>query len=725
MSMSLRSLLAPSLALALSFAGPALSQDAANLEPKPENIRLWQAFAHNTLVANPEIAKGFADQIVQLDDMALLAAIEASGDNYEVQDLQPWTKNDTLREVWAQIEDKYQAALTNRARSEAQIRSDIEALGRSSRERFNATKRLKQTGQFAAPYYIEYLEDDSRKALHPLIIATIREVGKELTYPLSVALPNVSPATQSNLAVVLGEIGYPDALPYLKMVIESDADGNIKAVCQNAFDKILPNADVPSGASAAGLFVDLGQKKYVSGTRGDDMVNMDLYNQQGVIWRYNNSAGLVLTAIPRQVFGDVLAMQAGRNALELDPNDASALTLHLTANLRRENNLDGAQDPSYTLPNPPAFYVLLAGADQQKAVLARALQDEDAALALDGIEAMAKTSGDAVLLGSGDARQPVLDGLYYSDRRVRFTSAITLAQAKPGETFTGSFSVVPVLGQAVRQSEQLNALVVAGEPDLVNSAMESIEFGSVAANSLDVASTKAAAAFPGVDLIVYSGDLTGFEALIAGAKADGQLSVVPILALVEPSVATAIGLKYPKVVTASPLAFDATAELPDSEADRLEQLANAAVLAYGGEPITSDEALAYAERALALLEEIAGNQSIYEARDVLSILIEALGDDRPTVATGAGQVLALIDEQVAQAAIAEEALSRPGSVQIALLGSLAESAKNFGNQLDAGTVDRLATLVTTSSGSTALAAARAHGALTELSTERATGILFK
>ena len=49
--------------------------------------------------------------------------------------------------------------------------------------------------------------------------------------------------------------------------------------------------------------------------------------------------------------------------------------------------------------------------------------------------------------------------------------------------------------------------------------------------------------------------------------------------------------------------------------------------------------------------------------------------------------------------------------ETAMLASLAESATYFGNHLDAGQTDRLLELVNTGSGDLAIAAARAHGAL--------------
>lgn len=716
MKLSMRSLLAPSLALSLSLSAPlALAQS-------DESVRNWQMFAHFINVARPEQAKPFGEKLLALDNAEFLAAIEKER-LHKFDEVGEWVGIDSsIKDLWDQVQDKYQVALTQRSRNPEQIRADIKDLGGVNRKEFLAIQRLKETGQFAAPYYLEVLQDSSQSRLHPRVINAMIEVGSELTYPLSVALANVDPTTQVHIARVVGEIGYPEALPYLKVVAESDADSNVKRAAQAAFTQIAEGSGVDASGSAAELFIKIGQAKYGVGTREDELLGMDLANETGILWRYNADAGLVPIAVPERVYADVLAMQNASSALKLEPEMADAVTLHLASNLRRENRLAGDADPSYTLPNPASFYLLISGAPQQKAVLTKALTDGDPALSLDAIEAMAKTVGNNVLLGQADTKAPVLDALYFADRRVRYTAAITLASAQPAEAFPGSVSVVPVLGQAVRQSDTLNAMVVApgGQGDALLSAMENIEYKAVADVDLDRAANKAAASMPGVDLIVYTGDFDGFEAMYAAAKADGTLGVSPILALVPDGVASAITINYPGVQTAAPIG-DTTS---DDELDRLERLAEQTIETYGGEPIGADEALAYAEAALAQLKAIASTQSIYNAQDVEPILIEALDDDRSSVATGAALVLELIDSADAQQGLADAGLSRVGEVQIAMLDALAESAKAYGNKLDRDTIDSLIELVNTASGNTALSAARALGALTERPTSDTTGFIL-
>lgn len=718
MRLSLRSLLAPSLALSLSLSAP------VTLAQEEDNTRNWQMFAHFVNVARPEQAQPFGEKLLALENTEFLLAIE-SDRLHKFNEIAEWGITEKLEPLWLKLEDKYQQALTERSRDAEQIKADIKALAGDEggrRQEYRAIQRLKVTGQFAAPYLIQTLQDSSQARLHSRVINAMVEIGSELTYPLSVALPNVDPATQVYLCRVVGDIGYPEALPYLKVVAESDANANVKRAAQAAFTQIADNAAVDASGTAEQLFVRIGEAKYAVGTRNGELLGMDLPNQTGIVWRYSTDAGLIAVPVKQDIYADSLAMQNAKFALELKPDMAEAVTLHLTANLRRENRLGGEVDPGYQLSQPASFYLLVSGAPKQKAVLNRGLNDGDPALALDAIEAMAKTVGDKVLLGSEDARAPVLDSLFFADRRVRYTAAITLASAAPDEPFPGWTTVVPVLGQAVRQSDELNAMVVsASGADILTAAMENIDYKAVGDIDLGRAATKAAAAMPGVDLIVYSGDFAGFEAMYAAAKADGTLAVSPILALVEDGVAAAIKVSYPGVQTAAQV----TDTSQDAEIDRLERLAEQTILAYGGEPITDDEALAYAETAVALLKNIAGYESIYNATDVEPVLVGALDDDRKTVAVGAAHVLQLMDSEAAQQGLAAAGFDRVGEVQLAMLDALAESAKSFGNKLTRDQVDTLIKLVNDSTGATALSAARALGALTERPTTDTTEFILE
>ncbi|MEM9418471.1 MAG: hypothetical protein AAGA25_05350, partial [Planctomycetota bacterium] len=110
--------------------------------------------------------------------------------------------------------------------------------------------------------------------------------------------------------------------------------------------------------------------------------------------------------------------------------------------------------------------------------------------------------------------------------------------------------------------------------------------------------------------------------------------------------------------------------------------------------------------------EIAVSETAFNINDALPALIEAVQDVRPEVAISAGDVLSRIDDPTAQAAIAADAISRDGEVQIAHLVDLAESANAHGNLVSAQMSDDILALVKTAeSPALARAAAQAHGAL--------------
>ena len=187
MRLSLRALLAPSLALSLCLGSPSVfAQDDVN-------AKNWQMFAHFVNVARPEQAKPFGEQLLALDNAEFLAAIEANR-VYPVNKVGELGIPDSLEETWKAIQDKYQDALIERSRDPEQIRADIQALagkeGGTTQE-YLAIQRLKATGQFAAPYFLEVLQDASQKRLHARAVnAMIERYPVETLEPGDVLITN-------------------------------------------------------------------------------------------------------------------------------------------------------------------------------------------------------------------------------------------------------------------------------------------------------------------------------------------------------------------------------------------------------------------------------------------------------------------------------------------------------------------------------------------------------
>lgn len=669
--------------------------------------QLWADFAHYIRIASPQLAGEAAAELVTVDQGALLDAVEASDYNQPANIFQRAAGMEAIADVAAEVQGRLQAARLDRSREADRIAEDITKLNQGQRAFENATQRLAAAGQFAAPQMLAALIDKERTDLHPALSRSMVQIGRPLVAPLSIALPKLGPVAQSQVARVLADIGYPQAMPALKQIVEnSSSDPNARQTAQDALNTIARNSRTPADASAADLYLALGDGAYRTATTNPAAV--DTYDEQtdtGVVWRYDpkltvtGEPGLVFIAVPGEIIGDVAAMQAAETALSLNADLDAALSLFITANLRRENRLpEGENDRSYSSDRQePSFYAMVAGPQRLHDVLATALDAQDSALALDAIAALSATA-------SLDALQPLVRGLGYPDRRVRFRSAEALAYAMPAESFDNDFRVVPVLADAVRQNENFVALVIGEDQDQRNellSAMSAQGFQTLDATSVQAAAGLVANS-PGVDLIVVQGGINEIERALNDSKNNYKLATAPIVAL---------AMAEDQARLASEFDRDARVSVITAGQETLAAAVQQLSADYSGAKLSAQESQDFALSALGLLGQIAVADTAYNITDALPSLIAAVEDSRPDVAVAAGIVLSKIDDPMAQAALAAAGISEAGDVQIAQLVSLAESANAHGNLINSQMSDDILMLVKTTKADTANAAAQAHGAL--------------
>jgi HEAT repeat protein len=333
----------------------------------------------------------------------------------------------------------------------------------------------------------------------------------------------------------------------------------------------------------------------------------------------------------------------------------------------------------------------------------------DPALALDAIGVLAEVAGTRTLVQDGAAADPLLAALASADRRVRYAAALTLGQARPEESFDGSFRVVPTLAEAVRQGDALHAVALAGTQERVNSLisqLESLGYTTVGATTVSDLSAEVQS-MPGIDVIAVAGPMTAVRKLIDTTRGDYRLGSAPVLALVSADAQDDMNdyaKDKPRVSVGLNTDDNAT----------LDQAVQAATSAAGSEPIGLEEGTDLAVEALDLLRDLAQQrQSVYQVADAEPVLANALQDGRPEIMIGAADVLALIDSSEAQQAIARAALNAGGMDQIDLLGALAESARAHGNLLDGRLQDRVAGLIggDDATGEVAEAASMVYGSL--------------
>ncbi|MCC6681564.1 MAG: hypothetical protein IT445_11740 [Phycisphaeraceae bacterium] len=678
----------------------AQDQDAAGL---------WADFNHYVLVARPDLAKAAGEALLQkADEQQLLDVVEASDyANYD-RTLQRAAKTEGLGDIASQLDARIQAARIARSRESQRIGDDISKLANGQRPYLNAVERLKSAGQYAAPQLLAVLHDGGQTSLHPYVLQAMVAVGRPLVAPLSEALPQLDPVNQGRIAQVLAEIGYPHPLPYLKQIIDDSAtDANARVLARKAYEQLLERTELPSDLNAAMLYLLLGESQYKHQTSGQEIPGYDAAEGKGIVWHYDAQVGLVAVPVPGSVFGDVLAMRAATAALALDPSLDKALSLYLMANLRRQNNLpQGVTDPSYAPDRQdPMFYALLAGPARLQDVLARALSDRDPVLAIDAIDALSETAGVKDQVG-GDGDKPLVSALSFPDPMVRFRAAAALTSARPADVFPGSYRVVPVLAEALRPSDTKVALVLSDKQELLNSLVASagelgytVLSGTTLAGVQDQVATAAA-----VDVIITGGSLASIQTVLAGSEGDYRLGAVPVLAMVNPAQQVELNERYGNQSRL-------VSSVIPAEAETLTGALESALKLIAPKEVGAETAKQMALESLQLLATVALASDVYNVQDAQPALIASLDASDAEVVTGSAAVLALINSAESQSALIESALKASGDSQVALLHSLADSASHFGNMVSREQSDLLLTLVLSSTGDTALAASRAHGAL--------------
>lgn len=700
-----------------AFGAPAAmtaAQVQAQQAQEQRPAQLWDDFNHYVLIARPELAAAAADALLQrVSPDELLDIVEASRFRDYEQTLVRAAKIETAANAAARLDAAIREARLGRMRDPQRIEAAIQRLGEGRRPRMNAIAELRQAGQFAAPHLLAALVDSQRRPLRPYLVTAIAEIGQPLVYPLSEALIDLEAADQATVAQILAEIGYPRALPYLKEVMEDAAtDSSARAAAQAAHDRIVTANSLSSGAAASDLFLALAANFFDRVAQGRSQPGFDDATGQGIVWQYAPDTGLVQIDLPASIYGDVLAMRAARRALALDPGSARALSLWLAANQRRANNLPDSDyvDPTYHEPHPPAYYLMMAGPARQADVLALALRDGDPRLARDAIAALDRTAGTSTLMGDLQTIAPLIASLSAADRRVRYEAAFAVAKARPNAPFDGSIRVVPVLAEAVRQTHIRHAVVVADNEKQLNALIGAAKaLGHQPIGGMTLAGlADEIHAVSGIDLVLMALPSQDIEQGYYGARRNYKLSACPFVAAVDPAgqsaVNQAIGGKAGVIVTA-------VSDDPQVLVSAVEPVLGE----YAGRPIEADEAEQYALTALSLLREVAVVRGeVYRISDAEPSLLLALRDPRPGVVVAAAAVLAMIDNDQAQRALAELSLDdeRALDVRLAVMGSLAESAEYHGNRLTPGQIARLLDMVMSAEGEElSLAAARVHGAL--------------
>ena len=696
---------------------------APDMAGKPLNT-LADDFLHYSLVNNQELAQANGQAILSSGakpEDILKAFEDASQDRDYRQILTQDARRPDLKDTAGKLSDLLDQGFRNVARDPVRIRQEVDHLGSGPRAYENAKARLVSAGQYAAPIFIEYLQNNTKRDLYPAIVRVMGEIGRPLLNPLIEELRVSDPALRIQIINIIGQIGYPQALPALRAL---QADANTPVEMRAAVDNAIGLIDRTGQAAKmtpAELYLRGGQNYY---DRKSSYLPLLADEKSNPIWIFDPGLNNVTPVqVPTPIWNSVMALRMAEATLKIDATNADAISLWLAANARRELLLPaGSTDP--TLPDnarPASFYMQAAGPTYVNPVLAKALDAHDSALALRAIEALEATGGANGLIAGPDS--PLARALSYPDRSVRFHAAFVLANANPPSQFASFYRVVPILAEAISSNGSPSALLVVSDDDQRNAITDilrnsdahfTVYSGATLSTALENAQR-----VPGFDVVIVP-DGPEVSHVTELSRSDYRLTGAPVV--VTAAAANVADLKLRMSETKGFGVVDEKADAKGYSAAIQGAQADA-----GAVPLTSDASSKYAARALELLGTLAADHhSIYSVTEAVPALVDALKDKRPEIVTAAARDLGEMNSPDAEHALAAAALApdASGDLRVVYFAQLAESAKRTGNTLDAGVIDSLIKVVSTDTDPKIRdAASRALGALNVPSNQASTLIL--
>ncbi len=585
-----------------------------------------------------------------------------------------------------------------------EIETNIARLGGPPRMAYNATNRLKASGEYAIPHLIQALQDSSRSRIHPAIIQVIPQIGRAGLNPLVQALGMSDDVTKGVLISALAKIGYKQAVPYLaKLAHDTTQAGDVRAAAEQA----LSSLGMSGASHPAPLFYDLADL-YYSDT---ESLQADPRSDESNVW-YLRDGSLKYIPVPRAIFNDIMAMRSCEEALKLTPGHDKSIALWLAANYRRESKI--GLDVESDEPTPLAvkdstrpdgyprsiYFGRAAGAKYNHLVLGRAFERREVGVALGAIAALRETAGEVGLVGAEDIKQPLVQSLSFPSRQVRVKAALALAAALPKSPFSGGEHVVSVLSEALMQSGRQGALIVDGDDGtrnkfqaLLRAAGYECAVGPTLYEAMQAGKDGNLAAY---DLILIASDVASpaaGDAIIELRKAFDTAATPILIVAKEGDVGAAARLARESVGV--DVIDSIIVELGDTDRMR-DQLINriaSAAQSLGMSALDREMSLDLAIQAAKVLRIVAeSNLKVFDPSKAAPALISALAHSSSMLRTESGRTLALIAQTESQEALAEYALNTAHSAdeRITAFGSLAESARRNGNLLgDREVVSRL------------------------------------
>jgi len=641
----------------------------------------WRMMVHYFKVVRFDLARQSGEAILARspDPTTVLALVESASTGYDL--VVKMVTVPEMGEVPSRILALADEGMRLKRTDAARIRMNLDRLDKGPRAYYHALQDLKYSGPYAVPHALAYLQDPSRKDLHPFITRALSDIGKPVVLPLLAALETPNQKLKSTVIEVLGNIGYPYALPALKAIIENPkTSDSLKSDATGAILKIADRQVLNLPAKT--LYLDLAERYYYG-----RIIVADVRLPTTDLFEWVKGAGLIYKPVPSKAMNEILAAQACAGALQADPSALEAVALWASAMIQAEAKLGGQsirQADPFLPPNMPSidFFARAIGQQHLYRVLDRALTDHNVPVAVRACRALEDVANEQflTLYGQGDTGSPLVTAVQYPDQRLRFAAAFALAAVQPRNPFTGAGRVVPALAEALNLEAAKSLILAEPDPDNRNRLQAQLKQAgwNVTVTATGNEALSLARAMPRIDALILSSRLQNVQYgdVVSLLRSDYQTAMTPIVILSwsdDPIKSTWLeaNIKYLKAVE------------PTAEAGPIGELINQLCKDTGTLVLDPAVARETSLKAARLLKEIAVSSRVYSAdRARGSLLVALMHRPDPLVIAVLGCLADIPDAEVNQA-IADVGVDKDRSVEvrIAALKALDRASRAIGNRL--------------------------------------------
>ncbi|MFH1747837.1 MAG: HEAT repeat domain-containing protein [Planctomycetota bacterium] len=570
------------------------------------------------------------------------------------------------------------------------IKERIKRLGGPPRMYENSVALLKQSGEYAPPFMVQYLRDPAEEALTQPILRCLPQIDRPALNPLVIALRMEDHVVKAYIVEALGRIGYPQTIPYLlQLRSASGTTPEVQTAVNQALSALAQRGlRIDESETASSAFFKLARGYYADQPSLAADPRLDTAN----IWYWRDDL-LQNIEVPTQIFNEIMCMRCCEEALLLDPNLQAALALWVAADFRREAQLRDDEVDRTRPDNYPsaAYFAQTAGPGVCLKVLALALDDGDPAVALGAIQALHNTAGPASVVVDADGRLPLAEALSFPDRMVRIRAGLTLGNARPTETFLNYQNLMPVLSEALMLSGGArNALVVDPDAESANriaGLLRDAGFETLTDAELFRGLQKVRENVPSLDAVFLASDIQDADLAqaLTQLRAEFRFASTPVLII------SKAGDR--EEVRDLVRADHRLAEImPEADAGRILEILEKVSKAVGVTAITPELGTSLALEAAATLRLLAVTDNpMFDVSQAQPALISAVSSKDAELRVAAANVLGFDSSAAAQEAIAQVALDEGEAeeMRVAMFEALAEAAKHRGNQLGDAAIGKL------------------------------------